>query len=362
MRQDVGPPAAGAHSSPGRWRRPAATGARVIRRLRATRSDMAARVRDQIARSRQRRIHAEQFTHRAPVTPMATTPQKPTRNAARRQRRAAEPRSQRSQRHQQQQRADRQIDAALPPRATAVPAASGAAAPSSETTPSRTAPACEHRTRASWFLGDAQFHRAHAPPAHHAPSTQWPPLRRSRATGRAACTCRSARGVRLPATRPAPRVRAPGPRFSLSACEDTDTYSPAAIDSAPPTRPASPAVITALRAAAAPPTHPCTRLAVEMSPSLAPSTAARSQPTRVHAVMPHDAFSLVAPPPPLDIAGPMAACEGSWCVQCINPPFSFHSYSPSTVRPISRLASRPGAAPDRYCGQSSMVDAAIVHG
>ena len=49
------------------------------------------------------------------------------------------------------------------------------------------------------------------------------------------------------------------------------------MDSAPPTSPASPAVITvpADTSAAATPT---TRLAIDTTPSLAPNTAARSQP------------------------------------------------------------------------------------
>src|SRR5690606_9023512 len=66
---------------------------------------------------------------------------------------------------------------------------------------------------------------------------------------------------------------------SLSAWEDTDTYSPAAIDSAPPTSPANPAVSTAPSASCAAET-PMTRLEVEISPSFDPSTAARSQPAR----------------------------------------------------------------------------------
>src|SRR5512134_2881194 len=66
---------------------------------------------------------------------------------------------------------------------------------------------------------------------------------------------------------------------SVSACELTETYSPAAIDIAPATRPATPAVSTSPRDAAAAAT-PSTRLAVETIPSFAPSTAARSQPTR----------------------------------------------------------------------------------
>jgi hypothetical protein len=63
---------------------------------------------------------------------------------------------------------------------------------------------------------------------------------------------------------------------SVSRCELTDTYSPAAIDSAPATRPATPAVMIAAPAAPDAAT-PSTRLEVDRMPSLAPSTAARSQ-------------------------------------------------------------------------------------
>ena len=66
---------------------------------------------------------------------------------------------------------------------------------------------------------------------------------------------------------------------SVSACEWTDTYSPAAIDMAPATRPAIPATNTLLGVAWAAAT-PSTRLAVDTMPSFAPSTAARSQPMR----------------------------------------------------------------------------------
>ncbi|KAG1241987.1 hypothetical protein G6F46_015450 [Rhizopus delemar] len=63
---------------------------------------------------------------------------------------------------------------------------------------------------------------------------------------------------------------------SVSACERTETYSPAAMDSAPATSPANPDVKMAPCVACAAAT-PVIRLAVETMPSLAPSTAARSQ-------------------------------------------------------------------------------------
>ena len=66
---------------------------------------------------------------------------------------------------------------------------------------------------------------------------------------------------------------------SVSDCELTETYSPAAIDIAPATRPAMPAIkmLFALASAAA---TPRIRLAVETIPSFAPRTAARSHPIR----------------------------------------------------------------------------------
>src|SRR5262245_35370972 len=67
---------------------------------------------------------------------------------------------------------------------------------------------------------------------------------------------------------------------SVSACELTDTYSPAAMESAPATRPATPATRTSCRLEDADAT-PTMRLAVDTIPSLAPRTAARSQPMRL---------------------------------------------------------------------------------
>src|SRR6185437_12174316 len=66
---------------------------------------------------------------------------------------------------------------------------------------------------------------------------------------------------------------------SVSDCELTDTYSPAAIDMAPATNPATPAISTSLRVADAAAT-PTIRLAVETMPSLAPNTAALNHPIR----------------------------------------------------------------------------------
>ena len=60
----------------------------------------------------------------------------------------------------------------------------------------------------------------------------------------------------------------------------TDTYSPAAIDMAPATKAAMPD--NNMDSPVAPDAAiPVIRLAVDTMPSLAPSTAARSQPTRL---------------------------------------------------------------------------------
>ena len=63
---------------------------------------------------------------------------------------------------------------------------------------------------------------------------------------------------------------------SLSRWLETDTYSPSAIDTAPATSPANPAVKMGPRFVVAPAT-PMTMPATDTIPSLAPSTAARSQ-------------------------------------------------------------------------------------
>lgn len=61
--------------------------------------------------------------------------------------------------------------------------------------------------------------------------------------------------------------------------ELTETYSPAAMDIAPATRPATPAIKGPELSVVAVAT-PMIKLAVETIPSLAPSTAARSRPIR----------------------------------------------------------------------------------
>ena len=66
---------------------------------------------------------------------------------------------------------------------------------------------------------------------------------------------------------------------SASRCELTETYSPIAIDAAPATKPATPAVIIVLRVASAAAT-PRIKHAVEIIPSFAPSTIARNNPMR----------------------------------------------------------------------------------
>jgi hypothetical protein len=69
-------------------------------------------------------------------------------------------------------------------------------------------------------------------------------------------------------------------KIRRSDCELTDTYSPAAIDMAPATNPATPAIKTSFRVAAAAAT-PTIKLAVDRMPSLAPSTAALNHPMRM---------------------------------------------------------------------------------
>src|SRR5579864_3279997 len=64
---------------------------------------------------------------------------------------------------------------------------------------------------------------------------------------------------------------------SASACDLTDTYSPAAMDMAPATRPATPATMT-LPCVVLVAATPSSKLEVDRIPSFAPNTAARNQP------------------------------------------------------------------------------------
>jgi hypothetical protein len=66
---------------------------------------------------------------------------------------------------------------------------------------------------------------------------------------------------------------------SASRCELTETYSPTAIDIAPATKPATPAMRAASREAEDAKT-PIMRLAVDTIASSDPSTAARNHPAR----------------------------------------------------------------------------------
>ena len=87
--------------------------------------------------------------------------------------------------------------------------------------------------------------RAHARPAHHSPSTGatcGPAPDPARAGHRSPQSRVLGSGRRVQLS----RSRARSAR-SVSACELTDTYSPAAIDMAPATRPATPATKIALR-------------------------------------------------------------------------------------------------------------------
>src|SRR5690606_21160748 len=79
---------------------------------------------------------------------------------------------------------------------------------------------------------------------------------------------------------------------SLSRWLLTDTYSPSAIEMAPPTRPATPAVRMGATELVAPAT-PTTMAATETIPSLAPSTPARSQLRRLAKPPPWGSFEWV---------------------------------------------------------------------
>ena len=65
--------------------------------------------------------------------------------------------------------------------------------------------------------------------------------------------------------------------WTSSFCEETDTYSPAAIEHAPAARPARP-VSTMVCALPPPPPTPAISDTLVTSPSMAPNTAGRSQP------------------------------------------------------------------------------------
>jgi hypothetical protein len=65
--------------------------------------------------------------------------------------------------------------------------------------------------------------------------------------------------------------------WTSSFCEETDTYSPVAIEQAPAARPARP-VSTIVWVVPPPPPTPAISETLVTSPSIAPNTAGRSQP------------------------------------------------------------------------------------
>ena len=91
---------------------------------------------------------------------------------------------------------------------------------------------------------------------------------------------RSARAPRPPrrGTRRAPSRSSPIWYSNISRCERIDTYSPAAIDSAPASRPATPRQRRSRPRSTPAPATPMIRLVFETSPSLTPNTAARRLP------------------------------------------------------------------------------------
>ena len=122
--------------------------------------------------------------------------------------------------------------------------------------------------------------RARGRPMRHGPSTAAPPAAPAGRRRLVRCRCRPVPASQRLRLAPALDARLSRSACSVSACELTDTYSPAAIESAPAARPATPATSTALRVASAAAT-PISRLAVDTMPSLAPNTAARSHPMRL---------------------------------------------------------------------------------
>src|SRR5690606_34615634 len=97
----------------------------------------------------------------------------------------------------------------------------------------------------------------------------------------------------------------------LSRALETDTYSPSAIDSAPPTSAATPATRIAVREVVAAAT-PTTTAATDTMPSLAPSTPARSQ------------FRRAASPSVGGVAARSTGCTG--CVVVVMEKGNHHSW------------------------------------
>ena len=187
--------------------------------------------------------------------------------------------------------------------------------------------------------------RGRAPPARRGARATAPPRRPAPAAGRAARRSAASSRSSPCGSRRSSRSSRRRSACSASRCELTETYSPAAIDSAPATRPAMPAVTIAAPDAPDAAT-PSTRLAVDRMPSLAPSTAARSQldtvaqvdrgsgPRRAHAAL--DRTPRV---------GRIQARRGvRW--MCASPQSTGGRSSSGSSNPADVGASRDGSAPN----------------
>ena len=136
-----------------------------------------------------------------------------------------------------------------------------------------------------------------------------------------------------------------------------DTYSPAAIENAPASRPATPASRITERSAPEP-ANPSTSAALDTSPSLTPNTAARSVPERsprCRCSRPGDAGPRVGPGPWISAATVRAWPRSSAAIDAAAS--GSLSYRPASAAPPARQRQHrpdrppPGhAGPTRGCG------------
>jgi len=124
-----------------------------------------------------------------------------------------------------------------------------------------------------------QVHRWHVRPRRRAPSVAEQPFPREKDRAAGDVDCRQLLMFALIGLSLVPCAQYPDRHVRCLAANGQKTYSPAAIDMAPATSPAIPA-IKRLRCVACAAATPSTRLDVERMPSFAPRTVARSQPMR----------------------------------------------------------------------------------